>query len=407
MSTTARPRHDRPRWVVPTVAVVVATIIWVATTSWRPALTWALGIVVFLGVLSLSVGIHEASHMAVAKAMRLSVPRYFIGFGPKMWSTHRHGTEYGVRWLPLGGYVSIEDDTQPDKSLSRTSLSHVAPWKRLLIFGAGPVSNLVVGVAMLMVFYLVVPVTIGTTTVASVNSCAPHDTCGASLAGMKAGDRIVAIDGTPVAEFSQIREALPQSGSVPVVVSRDGRDVTLQVTLDDQMMGVTMRTTTSHLGWTKSWQSTWGMLSLNAQAIKSLPSSTVTAARSVTTGAGRGDNAPASVVEAGKVYGQTVSQSGADTSSKVQMLLGYTAMLNIGLGIMNLIPFLILLDGGRMAVACVDQVRLWMSKMRRTTYSPLNDRAVGWAVIGSGVVLAFFVLTLVAADIAGIARGQL
>ena len=71
------------------------------------SLYYALGVVIFFGAILVSIGLHELGHMIPAKAFGGKVTQYFIGFGPTVWSRRRGETEYGVKAIPLGGYVKI------------------------------------------------------------------------------------------------------------------------------------------------------------------------------------------------------------------------------------------------------------------------------------------------------------
>src|SRR5690349_13393646 len=70
-------------------------------------LYYALGVAIFFGAILMSIGLHELGHMIPAKAFGGRVTQYFIGFGPTVWSRKRGETEYGVKAIPLGGYVKI------------------------------------------------------------------------------------------------------------------------------------------------------------------------------------------------------------------------------------------------------------------------------------------------------------
>ena len=70
-------------------------------------LYYALGVVIFFAAILASIGLHELGHMIPAKAFGGKVTQYFIGFGPTVWSRRRGETEYGVKTIPLGGYVKI------------------------------------------------------------------------------------------------------------------------------------------------------------------------------------------------------------------------------------------------------------------------------------------------------------
>src|ERR1700745_1064947 len=79
------------------------------------SLYYALGVVIFFGAILASIGLHELGHMIPAKAFGGKVTQYFIGFGPTVWSRRRGETEYGLKAIPLGGYVKIVGMLPPDK----------------------------------------------------------------------------------------------------------------------------------------------------------------------------------------------------------------------------------------------------------------------------------------------------
>src|SRR5689334_5948499 len=105
------------------------------------------GIVVFaLGIL-ISVCLHEAGHMGTAKAFGMKVTRYFVGFGPTLWSFRRGETEYGVKALPLGGFVKIvgmtpqDDDVEPGDE--PRAMWRFPVWKRTIVMAAGSVTHFI------------------------------------------------------------------------------------------------------------------------------------------------------------------------------------------------------------------------------------------------------------------------
>src|SRR5260370_24971438 len=105
-----------------------------------------IGWVIFIVALLFSVMLHETGHFVTAKKFGMKVTRYFVGFGPTLWSTRRGETEYGIKALPVGGFVKI---------LGMTSLDEVAPedeprplrrhpaWQRIVVLCAGSVRPLV------------------------------------------------------------------------------------------------------------------------------------------------------------------------------------------------------------------------------------------------------------------------
>jgi membrane-associated protease RseP (regulator of RpoE activity) len=190
------------------------------------------GIVVFaLGIL-ISVCLHEAGHMATAKAFGMKVTRYFVGFGPTLWSFRRGETEYGVKALPLGGFVKIvgmtpqDDDVEPGDE--PRAMWRFPVWKRTVVMAAGSVTHFILAFATLWALFVLVgvpddrkvntsPATVGSITTC-VNdfrvdkttqqpvACKPgvDPASPASQAGLKAGDVITAIDGQPAVSTEQI-----------------------------------------------------------------------------------------------------------------------------------------------------------------------------------------------------------
>jgi regulator of sigma E protease len=150
-------------------------------------MSWLL---VFAG-LCLLVVLHEAGHFFAAKATGMRVEKFFLFFGPKLFSVKRGETEYGVAAIPLGGYVKItgmtaEEDVPPE-ALDRAYYRQ-AVWKRIVVIGAGPAVNIFLGFAILFVVAL---------TSASVASQTVHEVVPKTPATgvLKPGDTIVAVDG--------------------------------------------------------------------------------------------------------------------------------------------------------------------------------------------------------------------
>ncbi|HET7509039.1 MAG TPA: site-2 protease family protein, partial [Solirubrobacterales bacterium] len=146
---------------------------------------------VFIGFCFLIV-IHEAGHFVAAKAVGMRVERFFLFFGPTIWSFKRGETEYGVKAIPLGGYVKItgmnpEEEVPPEHEENAYFRKPV--WKRVVVVAAGPAVNIVLAFLILVGVYWV--------------NGRPHvdQSVGEVKTGMPAakvlrpGDRIVAIDG--------------------------------------------------------------------------------------------------------------------------------------------------------------------------------------------------------------------
>lgn len=188
--------------------------------------------VVALGVL---VFIHEFGHFLVAKALGVGVVKFSLGFGPTIVGRKIGETEYVLSWIPLGGYVKmigetpgewmneeteIPSDMDPARSFSRRS-----PWVRLAIAAAGPVFNLLLAfVAYWCVFAFqgqIVDSDASSTVIGEVTLGGP-----AYDVGLKKGDEVVAVSGTRIQGWDELREAVQATGGEPFQVSvRRGADV--------------------------------------------------------------------------------------------------------------------------------------------------------------------------------------
>lgn len=188
----------------------------------------AVSIGVFLGVL---VAVHETGHFLAAKWAGVKVLKFSIGFGPKVLAFRRGETEYQLALLPLGGFVAMagqqpgEELPESSDEVKRTFLG--APWwKRVIILLAGPAANLVFPIIALFFLYL------GDSQDYASRVGAVEPGTPAALAGLKAGDLITAIDGTPIRTFSELSKIAQVSAGkqLAIEIERDGARQTLQVT---------------------------------------------------------------------------------------------------------------------------------------------------------------------------------
>src|SRR6266566_5843917 len=110
------------------------------------------GVVLFVVAILVTVLIHEAAHFGFAKWFGIKVEEFFVGFGPRLWSTRRGETEYGVKAIPLGGYVRIAgmNPLQPPSEEDRGRTYADKPtWQRLLVVGCGPLTHFVLAILIL------------------------------------------------------------------------------------------------------------------------------------------------------------------------------------------------------------------------------------------------------------------
>ena len=147
---------------------------------------------VFVGFCLLII-LHEAGHFVAAKAVGMRVERFFLFFGPTLWSFKRGETEYGVKAIPLGGYVKItgmnpEEEVPPEHESKAYYKQKV--WKRIVVVAAGPAVNIVLCFAILFAVYHFM----GRPQIEQTRRRNPLRTRPAAKV-LQPGDRIVAIDG--------------------------------------------------------------------------------------------------------------------------------------------------------------------------------------------------------------------
>ena len=409
-------------------------------------LLWILGVLVFILVLMVSIGLHEAGHMVAAKAFGLSVPRYFIGLGPTLWSFKRRGTEYGMKLIPLGGFVNIEDPSRPEGEDDRALLSYVHPLKRIVVFAAAPLVNLVLGVAILMVAITGQSYTSPTTTVESVVKCeyASHDSpnpikpCGASRGRLWKGDKILAINGHPTKTMGEVKQTLStvkdhKTATVSVLRTYEDKSqlkIDFDVIVEKGTIGVNMTTVERKLS---AMDSAKILTAVSVEQVKAIPelAKQIPAVYRNIIGQGNKDEKTAtSIIAVGKTYGDiaadksTIASGSSWVKGRVHTLVLLSGLINLSLFVMNALIPLLPLDSGRIVIALVDLVRMGWSKASKATskaanritrgngwggwhYRPLSSKAVATLTFITAFPLLTFFLMLIVSDIVSIVRGTI
>jgi membrane-associated protease RseP (regulator of RpoE activity) len=387
-----------------------------------------LGWAIFLVALLVSVMLHETGHFVTAKAFGMKCTRYFIGFGPTIWSTWRGETEYGIKALPFGGFVKIVGMTsidEVDEEDEPRSFRRAPAWQRLIVLAAGSFMHFVIAAVLIFGLALGVGIEDYTTQVGSVGTCVPanenavvNDICKAGepkspalLAGLKAGDTVTSFDGVSVTHWTQLTSVI--SGVKPgqpvtLTVERRGQLLTLHTKLPDVPghgsffgMGANENVVVfprpgvpgavAYVG-TAFSETITGSIS----ALGELPSAMhnlFNANRSKTAG---GD--VTSVVGAARDTGEAVAAD-AGWKQKVTFVLLLIASLNIFVGILNMLP-LLPMDGGHFAVVLWERVRAWFARLRgRPDPGMVDYTKLVPLSFGVFVILVVFGTLLIAADI--------
>jgi membrane-associated protease RseP (regulator of RpoE activity) len=360
-----------------------------------------LGIILFIIALVASIMLHEAGHMVSARKAGGKVTEFFLGFGPKIWSFRKGETEYGVKAIPAGGYVKIVGmtDLEPIEPEDEPHAFYKKPlgW-RLLTLSAGSLTHFLIALVLL----LMVPLTWGiaardlTGTVGTVTQClkTTAGTCAAGdaaspagAAGLRGGDKIVAVNGVATHSWQDVTDQLhkgqPSLGGdhqptsaprqVTVTYVRGGQQQTTTITpavgnvsADPKqvqlglMIGIQAPPLTyQHPGFLNEVGNgfdTYGSyIKGSVTGLVNIPASIPKLFQATTSDKPRDPNAPVGVVGMASLTGSVIKDGG------YSQFLGYIASINIFIGIFNLLP-LLPLDGGHIAIALYEAGRRKVAK---------------------------------------------
>lgn len=193
----------------------------------------------FLLVLGPLVTLHELGHYLVGRWFGVKAEAFSVGFGKELAGfTDRHGTRWKLSALPLGGYVQFRGDMNPASipdphmPAEEGSFQNAALWKRALIVAAGPVTNLLLAIAIFAAFFALFgkPVIAEEEDSRTIGAFSPGSV--AEAAGMEVGDVVIAIDGRPIRDFTDLKTkvALHPGKRMVFTLDRAGRDVEVTLT---------------------------------------------------------------------------------------------------------------------------------------------------------------------------------
>ena len=388
------------------------------------ALAFALGVLVIALGLIVSIALHEWGHYFPAKKFGVYVSQFMIGFGPTLFSRMRGETEVGIKAIPLGGYVAMAgmyatgkqekaravsttgflDTVTGEASVSEEELPadidersfyRLPLHKRIIIMLGGPVMNLVVAI----VLYAVVLVGFGvpglSLKIGSVSECVlaatqtrteclPGDAAApGAVAGIRPGDRVLAISGELAESWFALTEAIRRSPGTPlsITVIREGvpLDLTLTPLLTERyafdergeiLLDADSNPRVENVGFagigsefenqrqspTKVLPAVWDNVLGVGKVIATLPERLVDTAQAAFGPEERDPEGPISVVGVGRIAGEIASVDSLAIRDRVASLIGIVASLNVALFVFNLVP-LLPLDGGHIVVGIFDSLR--------------------------------------------------
>ncbi|MGW1764397.1 M50 family metallopeptidase [Streptomyces sp. NPDC002073] len=417
-----------------------------------------LGILVFLVGLLVSIAWHELGHLSTAKMFGIRVPQYMVGFGPTVWSRNKGETEYGIKAIPMGGYIRMigmfppGDDgkvtvrsTSPFRTMIEDARSAAyeelqpgderrlfytrKPWKRVIVMFAGPFMNLVLAVAIFLGVLMTFGLNTQTTTVSSVSACviqqsekrtdctAKDREAPAKAAGLKAGDKIVAFNGRPVDDWASLQKDIRSTiGPATITVERAGKQLDLHADLIENKVAKTdsdgryvkdQYVTAGFLGFApavgyvdQSFGQAVGqmgeMFEAGVDSLIALPGKVPALWGAAFNGDEREQDSPMGIVGAARVSGEIFALD-IPPQYQLEFFLKLLAGFNLSLFLFNMLP-LLPLDGGHIAGALWESVRRHTARLfRRPDPGPFDvAKLMPVAYVVAGVFVCFTVLVMVA-----------
>ena len=369
---------------------------------------WGLPMLIVVLAVIAMIFLHEMGHYLTARAAGMKVTEFFLGFGPRLWSMRRGETVYGLKAIPVGAYVRI---------IGMNNLEEVSPteehrtyrskpyWRRMSVAVAGSTVHFILALVLIFSFLVIggkhedVPSPDWT-----VNYVLPGSP--AESAGLLPGDRIVSVDNNPVATMSDMLTVLPEPGT----------PVSLGVERGDEVL-VRPLTLATHPGDSSrgyigiSSDSAWSRRSVDVGYLEAVPETldefgflakeSVLSIGRLFSPSGLTDffrdvaDEPTQQSSAPAEGGITTAVPGDDRDRVVSIfgalkigadltengygnLLLFLALLNVFIGVFNMIP-LLPFDGGHVLIATYERLRSWGG--RRYTADVSKMVPVAYAVI--------------------------
>jgi regulator of sigma E protease len=341
----------------------------------------------FIVVLGILVSVHEYGHYIVARMLGFRVEAFAIGFGKPIFSrVDRHGTSWQVGWLPLGGFVRLHGFERPEmmEPEARAALRpgegfHDRPvWRRAAVTIAGPAANFLLTLVLFSAMFMAIGRPVATPVLGAVQAGQP-----AALAGLRAGDRVLAVDGHSIDNFLDLQKivlAHPDT-ALQLRIARGGaRDFTVSLTTG--AVKTPSGRSIGHLGVASGapeyrpvgplgaiyWggQQSWMVVAQTAQGLWQVISGQ------------RGVSGLGGTLRIAQLSGQ-VAKLGFAT------FVEFIAVLSVNLGLLNLLPIPVL-DGGHLVFYAIEGIR----------GRPLAPRTLEMGLrLGFGLIVTLVALSVV------------
>lgn len=378
------------------------------------------GIVFVAAGIGLSIGLHELGHLWPAKLFGIKVPKYAIGFGPTLFKRQVGETEYSLKLIPLGGFITMIGMYPPDKkpnkkrrfadliaSARNAHSEYVQPedhsrmfyklpvYKRAIIMFGGPFMNLILGFALIISGLSAIGEPQRSTTIEEVSQCIPQIVdaktvpCDpataapspATLAGLLPYDKILAINKVNVATWAEASKLLVSAETLNLTVQRGADQLQISVTpveaqrpqfdtngamkLDESgnpilvatpVLGIVLKDQLVPLSLSASFERASMALNQTAIMLLDLPNQVAQIATATFGGETRSTDGLVSIVGVGQIAGEVASSNNFEVLQKLSVGFLILGSLNFALFAFNMVP-LLPLDGGHIAGGVYEAVK--------------------------------------------------
>jgi membrane-associated protease RseP (regulator of RpoE activity) len=415
------------------------------------------GAILFFALVMASIALHEIGHLVPGKAFDVKTTEYFVGFGRTLWSRRKGETEYGVKAVPVGGYVRLVGmfppakdhpdqirtySTGPFRALADNARaaewSTIQPgdegrlfyqkpfWQKLIIMASGPTMNILLAFVILLGVAATYGVYRSQMTISKVQECivaanAADKTCAgkpptpAAQSGILPGDKIVAFNGIAVSSWDDVSSLIRANLDHPalVTVDRNGERVDLKPVntvitgVPDRydpskrvaagFFGVEPEVVKQRGGPVAVVGDMWQMTKQTAVALAYFPAKVYYTAYNLVTGKPRDIYGPMSIVGASRAAGEIASTDQIDAAAKVASLFTVLGAVNLFVALFNFVP-LLPLDGGHVAAAFYEAVRRAIARLfGKPDPGPVDTaKLLPVAYIVGGVILISGVVLILA-----------